>query len=225
MKTLTRITNHRLVVTAGLIFALGLCSPLGVGCASNKPTKPSGFLKDYSGMNPVPEDPSMLYGEKPNVNWKKYTRLMIDPVVVYRAPKAKKAAKPEELQKLADYFRNEAITTLKDAYPVVDKPAPDVMRIRAAITDLDSANPWLNLAATAAIMLPVDMGGAAMEAEFLDSVTNERLCAVVDRKEGSPLSLTEFTGAYTEWGHAKGAFKAWIKLLKESLDEVHGRNK
>lgn len=223
MNTLPIIANHRLAVTVGLIFTLGLCSPLGVGCASNKPTKPSGFLKDYSGMNPLPEDPSMLYGEKPNVNWKKYTRLMIDPVVVYRAPKAKEAAKPEELQKLADYFRNEAITALKDAYPVVDKPAPDVMRIRAAITDLGSVNPWLNLAATAAIMMPVDTGGAAMEAEFMDSMTGERLAAVVDRKGGSPLSLGGFMGSYGQWDHAKGAFKEWIKLLRESLDEVHGR--
>ncbi|MDI6761124.1 MAG: DUF3313 domain-containing protein [Candidatus Brocadiaceae bacterium] len=223
MNSLARNADRRLVMTAVLMLALGLCSLLDAGCASNKPTKPSGFLKDYSGMNPVPEDPSMLYGERPNVNWKKYTRLMIDPVVVYRAPKAKAAAKPEELQKLADYFRNEAITALKDAYPVVDKPAPDVMRIRAAITDLDSANPWLNLAATVAIMTPVEMGGAAMEAEFMDSMTGERLAAVVDRKGGSPLSLGGFMGSYGQWDHAKGAFKEWIKMLKESLDEVHGR--
>ncbi|HLA37237.1 MAG TPA: hypothetical protein VJZ02_02100, partial [Candidatus Brocadiales bacterium] len=63
MKTLTKIVNQRLAVIAGLIFALGLCSPLGVGCASNKPPKLSGFLGDYSGLKPLPDDPSMLYWE------------------------------------------------------------------------------------------------------------------------------------------------------------------
>ncbi len=221
-----RIANRRLVIVAGLIFALGLCSLLFISCASNNPTRPSGFLRDYSGMYPLPDDPSMLYYERPNVNWKKYTRLMIDPVVIYQPQGAKKKpVKPEELKKLTEQFRNDAIEAVKDAYPVVDRPGPDVMRIRTAITDLVSANPWLNLAATAAVLVPVDMGGAAMEAEFIDSLTGERLAAVVDRKGGSPLDLVGFTGAYSEWGHARAAFKAWAQLLRQALDEAHGKTR
>jgi hypothetical protein len=224
MTAFCRIGNKRPAVEAGLILSFILGVFLFTACASNKPAKPSGFLKDYSGFKPIPEDPSMLYYERPNVDWKKYTKLMIDPVTVYygRASKVQ-PIKPEELKKLADYFRSEAIEAVKDAYPVVDKPGPDVLRIRAAITDLKSANPWMNLAATAAVFMPVDMGGAAMEAEFIDSQTGERLAGVVDRKGGSPINLGDFTGAYTEWGHAKSAFKEWAKLLRDALDEAHGR--
>lgn len=224
MKTFTRSGNKRLAATVGLILALGLGSFLCIGCASNKPTRPSGFLRDYSGLEPLPEDQSMLYYEKANVNWKKYTKLMIDPVVVYQAPgEKKKPVKPDELKKLAEYFHDEAVGAVKDAYPVVGKPGPDVLRIRAAITDLDSANPWLNVVAAAAVLLPVDMGGAAMEAEFMDSVTGERLAAVVDRKGGSPMDVAGFTGSYSEWSHAKGAFRAWAQQLRGALDEAHGR--
>lgn len=109
------------------------------------------------------------------------------------------------------------------AYPVVYQPGVGVLRIRAAITDIIPANPLLNIVTTAAVFIPLDMGGAAMEAEFLDSVSNERLAAIVDRKQGSPLSPLDIIGGFTKWGHAKGAFDKWAKELREALDEAHGK--
>ena len=199
MKTLTKIVNQRLAVIAGLIFALGLCSPLGVGCASNKPPKLSGFLGDYSGLKPLPDDPSMLYWERSGVNWKKYTKLMIDPVAVRLAPGAKKYdIPPQDLQKLAEMFRTEAVAAVRDAYPVVDQPGPDVMRIRAAITDANPSDALMNIVSAAAIFMPIDMGGASMETEFLDSMTGERLAAAVDKKSGS-MGNPIYMGAYTNF--------------------------
>ena len=223
MKTLTKIVNQRLAVIAGLIFALGLCSPLGVGCASNKPPKLSGFLGDYSGLKPLPDDPSMLYWERSGVNWKKYTKLMIDPVAVRLAPGAKKYdIPPQDLQKLAEMFRTEAVAAVRDAYPVVDQPGPDVMRIRAAITDANPSDALMNVVSAAAIFMPIDMGGASMETEFLDSMTGERLAAAVDKKSGSMANPIDM-GAYTKWGHAKKAFQQWAKELRDNMDEIHGK--
>ena len=107
--------------------------------------------------------------------------------------------------------------TDQDGYPVVDKPGPDVCRIRAAITDLVPANPFVNIVTTAGVGLPVDMGGASMEAMFLDSMTNELLGAVVDSKKGTPVDINILKG-FTTWGYAKGAFRDWAELLRESLD-------
>ena len=76
------------------------------------------------------------------------------------------------------------IVEVQDTCPVVDKPGPDVLRVRAAITDIIPANPLINATAILAVGLPVDMGGAAMEAEFLDSMTNEPLGSVVDKRWG-----------------------------------------
>ncbi|MBU1727536.1 MAG: DUF3313 domain-containing protein, partial [Candidatus Omnitrophica bacterium] len=67
----------------------------------------------------------------------------------------------------------------------------------------------------AAIGVPLDMGGAAIEAEFLDSETGERLGAIVDMKLGTPLDISGFTSL----GHAKGAFQRWAKELKQALLE------
>ncbi len=194
-----------------------------MGCAA-KQVKPSGFLGDYSALRPDPEDPKVLYYEKPNVEWKNYTKLLFDPIMVYYLPEAKnRAIPPDELKKLTDYFRDAAIEAVKDAYPVVDEPGPGILRIRAAITDVIPASQFANIAMIAAVGIPVDMGGASMEVEFLDSVSNERLAAMVDRKKGSYLDIADVFGlkAFTKWGYAKAAFKEWAKELREALDEVH----
>lgn len=204
-------------------FCLGSCFVVVVfalmfmaGCATTTPH--SGFLRDYSELRPDPEDETLLWWEKENVDWKRYKRLMIDPVVIYLHPKAKnRQIDPDVLKKLTDYFRNTIIEEVQDIYPVVDKPAPDVLRIRAAITDLIPANPLINIVTTVGIWVPVDMGGAAMEGEFLDSTTNELLGAVVDMKKGTPVDINMFKG-FTTWGYAKGAFRDWAKLLRESLE-------
>ena len=65
----------------------------------------------------------------------------------------------------------------------------------------------------AAVFVPLDMGGAAIEAEFLDSQTNEILAAMVDKKMGSPGKPRGFT----KMGYARAAFEDWAKELKKSL--------
>jgi len=206
-------------------FNLGFCL-VGViavlmftgGCASTPPG--SGFLKDYSQLQADPNDESLKWWEKKGVDWKRYKKLMIDPVVVYYNPKAKnRQIEPDVLAELTNYFRTAVIEEVQDKYPVVDRPGPDVLRIKAAITDLVPANPFVNIVSTAAVCIPVDMGGASMEAMFIDSTTNELLGAVVDSKKGIPVDPSGFTF----WGHAKGAFRDWAELLRESLDYEQGK--
>lgn len=194
-------------------------------CASS-PVQPSGFLDNYSQLRPAPDDQLLLYYEKPGVPWQHYTKLLIDPIKVYYSPEARhREIDPEELKRLTDYAHVALRGAIGDAYPVVREPGPGVLRLRAAITNLIPANPLINVATTAAVFIPLDMGGAAIEAEFLDSQTNERLAALVDRKIGFPLAPGDIVQGFTKWGHAKRAFDAWARMLRESLDEVHGKTK
>lgn len=192
---------------------------LGLGCATAPPR--SGFLRDYSQLQVDPEDESLLWYEKEGVDWKRYKKIMIDPVVVYLHEEAEnRQIDPKVLKELTDYFRHVTIEEVREVCPVVEKPGPDVLRIRAAITDLVPANPFVNVLSTAGAGVPVDMGGASMEAEFLDSVTNEPLVAVVDMKKGTPVDINMLKG-FTTWGYAKGAFRDWAELLRESLEYTH----
>lgn len=191
---------------------------LGLACATAPPG--SGFLKDYSKLHADPDDESLLWYEEGGVDWHRYKKVMIDPVVVYFHKDAEnKQIKPDVLKELTDYFRTVAIEEVQEVCPVVEEPGPDVLRIRAAITDLIPANPFVNVVSTAGVGLPVDMGGASMEAEFLDSMTNKPLGAVIDMQKGTPVDINMLKG-FTTWGYAKGAFRDWADLLRESLEEV-----
>lgn len=185
------------------------------GCSTMKTPK-SGFLQDYSEFRVDPKDKSLLWYEKKGTDWKRFKKLMIDPVAVYLHPDARnRAIQPEELEKLTKYFRETVIKEVEDEYPAVDTAGPDVLRIRAAITDVIPVKPVTNVLAVAIIGIPLDMGGAAIEAEFLDSETGERLGAVVDMKLGTPLDISGFTPL----GHARTAFQRWAKELKQALNE------
>lgn len=185
------------------------------GCSSVKTPK-SGFLKDYSEFRVDPRDKSLLWYEKEGVDWKRFKKLMIDPVVVYLHPDARNRPVPaQELEKLTAYFRETVVKEVQDEYPVVEAPGRDVLRIRTAITDVIPVNPAMNILSVAAIGVPLDMGGAAIEAEFLDSQTAERLGAIVDLKLGTPLDVRGFTSL----GHARTAFQKWARELKQALAE------
>jgi len=213
--------NWRFCLGSGfVVMILGLMFLFA--CATAPPR--SGFLHDYSNLKSDPEDESLLWWEKENVDWKRYKKLMIDPVVIYLHPEAQnRQIEPDVLKELTDYFRSSVIVEVQDAYPVVDKSGHDVLRIRAAITDIIPANPLINTAMILAVGLPVDMGGAAMEAEFLDSITNKPLGSVVDKKVGLPVHPVDYIQGFTKWGHAKMALDEWAELLKEALDEAHGK--
>jgi hypothetical protein len=197
---------------AAVITVLLITAACGVGIRK----EPGGFLGDYSQFKPDPEYDGMLTYEKPGTDWSRFTKLEIDPVLVFIKPGAKdRELDPEAQKMMADYFRNAVVKAVEDLCPVVDRPGSDVLRIRAAITEVIPANVALNVLSGAALMIPVDMGGAAMEAEFLDSMTGERLGAVVHKRVGTPLDMV---GGYTKWGHAKAAFDYWAQELRKSLE-------
>jgi len=56
-----------------------------------------------------------------------------------------------------------------------------------------------------------------MEFELLDSQSNERLSAGVDRRAGSKID------SMTKFGTAEDAFKFWAQRLRTRLDEFHGK--
>ena len=59
------------------------------------------------------------------------------------------------------------------------------------------------------------IGSASMEAEILDSVSNERIGAAIDKDPGGKMDVGKLSPA-------KAAFKFWAKRLRAFLDDVHG---
>ncbi len=222
------------IIAVTLILAGTIC--MLIGCSSKNNLKPSGFLSDYSRLQPGNKDQAIKRYVAPSVDFSKYKKVMIDKVIFYFDPSSKPiGVNPDELEMLAKYFEEALVEELKDAYPIVTEPGPDVLRIRVAITHVKAGNPVLGAASA---VLPVgvavnaisnvttgesvNVGEATIEAEFLDSVTGQVVAAIMDRKVGSTYSTGSVKG---KWGHAKQAFKEWAKRLRQWLDEVHGTKK
>jgi hypothetical protein len=215
------------VVKVVLILLVFTCA-VSVACA--KEAKFSGFLGDYGDLKPGPEGALNYRYIKPEVDFRKYKKIMLDSVIFFFAEDSKyKGIDPGELKDLADAFNQMALKALGDDYPVVAEPAPDVLRIRVAITKLEPASPGRSIISS---VVPVGIavsvvkktatgswtgaGKTGMEMEALDSMSNERVAAGVDERAGGK------TSSFKKWGSAKEAFGFWVTRLRTALDTVHG---
>jgi hypothetical protein len=218
----------------GRALALLVCILGSSGCASRPPVKPSGYLGDYSEFQPDPRGGEALRYVKPGLDLGRYHRVMIDPVVVALSPDSTgQAVDPSELLRLSRYLHAALVVALRSAYPIVEEPGDDVLRVRAASTDVIPTKPALNTVGT--LLIPARVvsaakraitgtdlfvGEAAVEAEVVDSQSNVRLMALVDRKAGNKFGLKE---GMTTWGHVEKAFREWAVRFRLTMDEAHSR--
>ena len=188
------------------VFLLGGCAAVGMDDVEE-----SGFLVDYSQLTPGGEDRAALTYVDPDVDFKKYDSLMFDRVSVWLSPEAEnRDVDPAVFKKMSDYFLNALVKAVEDGYTVVDQPGPNVIRVRAAITDVEPSDP----VAKAISVDNIGIGGAEAEMELLDSMSSERLAAAVDsRRGGKPASRAV-------WEDTKDAFDYWARRFRERLDEA-----
>lgn len=220
----------RPIMTA-LAFTISLAFVLSVAsCASVQ--KPSGFLDGYyKDMKPAPGlEGSWMRWVKPEVDFNKYDKLMLDGVVFYLSPDSQdKGIDPDLMKELADEFNLDMVNAVKDKYPIVSEPGPDVMRIRFALTGIKQSRPVLSGATTiipAGLAISVvkreatgswsGSGATGSEVMVIDSMTNEVLGVVQTEY------IAGFTERFTEYGSAKDAFKFWAGRLRYLLDKAHG---
>lgn len=203
-----------------------------VGCSASgmKNVEQSGFLNDYSQFMPGNDDEAALVYIKPGADFKPYSKIMFERVVVTLSPSSEaREIDPTTLKELTDYYQNALLEAVKGGYEVVDQPGPEVLWVRVAITDVEPSNPTAN---TMSSIIPVGMavsaaakattdanlgtGEAATEMEVLDSMTKERLAAAVDRRQGGKMA---FRG---KWVDTEQAFDYWAKRFRERLDSLRG---
>jgi hypothetical protein len=183
-------------------------------------------------LEPGPPGGAKMRWLKPGVDFSKYHRLILDPVVFFFAPDSEyKGMDPQELKGLADAFKRRLVDTLKKGYPIVASPAPDVARLRFAITDLRQSRPVLSEITPDGLtgfgkksrqkregQLWSGSGATAAELVVFDSVTQDVIAASKDKRT---FGLKE---KFTKWGSAEDAFQYWAERLRSFMDKVHGRS-
>jgi hypothetical protein len=183
-----------------------------IGCAEKDPW----FQGKYPHFKPGPEGGADLVEIKDGVDHAKYKFVIMDPVLFqYESVEQYNAIPPDIRKDLRDAFYSAFADALGNAYPIVDKPRPDALRVRVAITGMVPAIP-----AADSTHPPISVGGAAMKAELLDSWTNERIGAVIDRKKGVKQKAVNYTD---EWDYTREVFKFWAERLRNWLDVTHDR--
>jgi len=205
--------------------------PLLAACSSTRtaPVTTSGFLGDYSQLQPHPDDENVLvYRNRVGVLGD-YDRFLVDPVLVYFHPESRGGSiDPEEMQELARFLRDAVVAELEaGGYTLVDEPGPGVLHVRAALTDVVPVNAAANVGTKLAgavvgvgLLTPrVDLGKASIEAEMVDGESGERVAAYVASSRGARYS-SPIQGA-KKWGDVKAAFDDWAELLRRLIDEAH----
>lgn len=219
---------------------LGLCVGLSAlilaaGCTTTRKLRKvetTGFLGDYSMMKKGDRDQAQLVYFKPGLNLAKYHKVIIDPITFMAQADSDASKLPqEEIQNLADRLYIAIQNHLQGDYEQVQTPGPDVLRIKAAITDARGSKVAMNVVTTIipqinmvskvsglATDTTVFVGKAGVEAEVVDSLTNERLIAAVDERAGAKT----LRGLGGTWKDVQEAYDFWAQRLKERLAEFRG---
>jgi hypothetical protein len=200
------------------------------GCKSTPEAPPSGFLGDYSELQPATDrEGVMLYLDK-SANFQPYTKLMLDPVQVLVTPNPEQPPpSPEMLQRVGMQFQDSLRRALAPQYQVVDQPGPDVLRVRSAITGLEAAKP----AAGAIDYLPFkaiynvgrEAAGAGprvaelrAEIEVLDPSGKRVAAATATRKGDQKLEQ----GEQITWESLQPITDYWAQNFRTRLDQLRG---
>lgn len=190
---------------------------LTAGCAARADkTEPSGFLTDYGALVEAEGEPGVRRFESPGALGR-YSAFLIDPIAIQPAPGAKLDKVPRErLEELVGVLETALRDQLSERYSIVLAPAPGALRIRAAVTDVDPATPLLNIHPATKIS-GLGLGGAAIEAEGVDSVTGERVFAVLVSRDAAK----RIGSGLGEWEDARQVMRDWAEAFRERVDAAH----
>jgi hypothetical protein len=224
--------NSRAIV---IVIALATAALIVAACATTRQSRgtgdATGFLGDYSNLRKGEKDEPQLIYINPNVDWASFDSIHIDSVTLWRDEKTDDVP-DEEKQILTDFFFHALHTQLSKDYKMVDEPGPNVLKLRAALTEakgskavmntITSVVPQLRLLTTIVGMsagTSVLVGKAGLEGEITDSMTGDRLLAALDQRQGTKA----MRGGVKTWSDVKLATEFWAERLRGRLATLSGR--
>jgi hypothetical protein len=214
------VHRHRAAPAPALALALAIApfAMLGACSTGGQHLTRSGFLPDYSQMQPTKEHKKDAIYVAADYRPDAYAKIIVEPVEWYAPVRSDKVE-----AKLQANFEARLTKSLGAKYQVVDasQAGPGVLRVRSAITNTRPARWYLNLPAQAAQvalgglgLFRPSSGGASEEMQVQDAVTGRPLVQVATFRNGKPWNVT---GSYVPYDHARGAFTHASELLTKIL--------
>ena len=203
-------------------------------CAGTRQTRgeavESGFLSDYSKLQPGGKDRAQLLYIAPDLDLSGYHAVRIQPLKLHASGKDSSLAdlSREDQQMLADRMHTALVKALEKDWRITEEMGPGVLVVRGALTDADSSNVALDVVATIIpqVRLLSTVGGLAAdtaltvgkargEMEVLDGASGEQLMAGVDTRVGT----RGVEGVLDQWSDVQMAFDDWAERLRLRLAE------
>lgn len=215
--------------SAASLMAAGLVLFAG-GCASTRPLPYSGIESSrYLRPNDDSRGDRMPYAyQAPDVDWKRYSRVMLDPVGVYAGPDGQfEKISEQDKRMLADYMGEQFREALAHRYWFSPGPGPETLRVRLTLT---GAKPTTKVIGT---VMKVDLAGGPYNAvqaargregafigsvsysvEIFDTHTNKLLAAYVEKQYPNAMNFKASLGSLdaAKAGIRKGAEELTKKL-------------
>ncbi len=167
-------------------------------------------------INEQDKNGALVY-KTPNKRLHSYKKLLFEPIEIhFHSDHKRMALSQEDIKKMKVKFYVALKDALEGKYPLVNQPGPDVLRVRAAITNLKPSNSAAKNSSQS-LKLPLFVGQASVEAEFLDSRSQEQLAVFIDSQAGEKWG---FSGVVNKWSDIDDAFKYWSYLLRDALDRA-----
>ena len=196
-----------------LLGCLAVC--VGLYACGGQSTSSNGFLSDYSKLQKNPKYEGSRIYFNPEKPLKNYSRFIVNPVQVRLSSiGAHRGADPEKLQKISQYAHQQFVVALKKAgYEVVTSPGPGTLILRSALTEVAPSK-----LKSRSFLMNVSMGGASIEAEFVDTLSGEIVVAVMESQRGKVT-----TAGASEYENAKNVIDRWAERLAKPLGEKQGK--
>jgi len=217
------------------VVVFALIVPLLDGCAptlqARKVDVGQTVLVDPSILEKGTEGQPLYRYVKPGVDWKKYTGVIIEPVIVYQEAALDEKTR-ENYQTLANnafvFFTKE----LQKEVTIVTAPGPNALRVQFAIVSAEKSAPVRNFMTTvlpigmvldagkyAATGKPMAVGEITGEIRITDSSTGELLGAALDKRVGGK----QLRGAFrSSWQDADSSLQYWAELARYRLCQFRG---
>ena len=211
---------HRLGVLGVFASLLALLA----GCEPSEQTPAvgsSGFLGDYSQLQPGRADQAQLIYINSEADFSPYENVIVDPVVLWEGAGSDLSdVSPDELQSLARDLETAMRKQLGLEFQVIERPEPGTLRIRIAIVEAKRSS---------ASSSPAFVGSVGIELEVLDANSGERLVAAADSRgdtaapPGSSRAGTDVRAAFDDWaGRARDRLSAFRQFdaARARLDQA-----
>jgi hypothetical protein len=175
------------------------------GCTSIAPTR-TGFLSEEIALAPEGDSGAVLVASDERAVWTRNTPFSLASVEV------RSISPPDRDRELAAHFEAELRRALAAHWTEAGPSATRTIQVRAALTSVERANPYVNVFTFLLTGLPFDNGGACVELELLDH-------------EGRPLLRTihvETGSVFRFWqGFSRSAFaRSSLTRIADSIGET-----